>query len=306
MVVMHGTSDAVGGAWLSNFFATSDGVTLHYLSAGEGKPVILIPGWSQTAEEWKFQITHLADTHRVFAMDMRGHGRSEKPDHGYRIARLAADLHDLIRVHGLRDVTLVGHSMGSSVIWSYLELYGEANIDRMVFVDQASAIVAMPCWTEAERLEAGSILSPAEAADLVDRLAKDDGTLSTSFVTGMFSEGYSSTAMAWILQQNALFPRPLASRLLYDHAFKDWSDVIVGITRPCLCVGARRSIVPWQAMVATGKSIKQARTVIFDVEEGGSHFMFLENPTRFNAVLSEFLAEARCETDAPDIRPCRA
>lgn len=294
---MHGPDDAAGRPWLTGTFQTNDSVTLHYLTAGEGKPVILIPGWSQTAEEWKFQLAHLAATHRVFAVDMRGHGRSEKPDHGYRIARLAADLDDLIRGHGLRDVTLIGHSMGSSVIWCYLELYGEENIDRMVFVDQAAAIVAMPCWTEAERRDAGSILSSAEAADLVDRLAQDDGSLSASFVTGMFSEGYPSTEMAWILDQNALLPRPLAARLFYDHAFKDWRDVIARITRPCLCVGARQSIVPWQAMLATGKSIKDARTVIFEVEEGGSHFMFLENPTRFNAIVSAFLAEAcdECE-----------
>ncbi|MDQ0511520.1 alpha/beta fold hydrolase [Ancylobacter amanitiformis] len=286
-------TNAAGISGRSQFFRTRDGVTLHYLAAGEGRPVILIPGWSQTALEWTFQIAHLAATHHVLAVDMRGHGLSDKPRHGYRIARLAADLDELIRGHGLRDVTLVGHSMGASVIWCYLELYGEANIDRLVFVDQAAAIVASPGWTEAERLDAGSILSASEATDLVERLAQDDGPLTAAFVTGMFSETYPSAEMAWILEQNALFPRPLAARLLHDHAFKDWRDVIARITRPCLCVGARRSIVPWQAMVATGRSIRDARTVIFEVEEGGSHFMFIENPARFNALVSAFLVDAQ-------------
>lgn len=290
---MHRPDDDAAMPWQTGRFQTSDGVGLHYLAAGEGKPVVLVPGWSQTAAQWKFQIAHLAATHQVIAVDMRGHGRSEKPAHGYRIARLAADLHELVRGQGLREVTLVGHSMGASVIWSYLEQYGEENIERMVFVDQASAIVALPGWPQEEALNAGSILSPAEAADLVDRLAQDDGSLSASFVTGMFSEGYAPAELAWVLEQNALFPRPLAARLFYDHAFKDWRDVIARITRPCLCVGARRSIVPWQAMVAAGTSIRDARTVIFEVEDGGSHFMFLENPARFNALLSAFLAGPR-------------
>ena len=216
---------------------------------------------------------------------------SEKPDHGYRISRLAADLDDLIRTHDLNNVTLIGHSMGSSVIWSYLEQFGETNIERMAFVDQASAIVGEPGWSEEERLNAGAILSAQEAADLVARLAKDDGSLSNAFVTGMFSSVYPATDLTWVLAQNAPLPRAYASRLFYDHAFKNWQDVIRRISRPCLCVGARRSIVPWQAMLATGKSIRTAQTFIFQEEDGGSHFMFLENPIKFNYILAFFLSD---------------
>ncbi|WP_250152452.1 alpha/beta fold hydrolase [Ancylobacter radicis] len=276
---------------MSRTFLTGDGVELHYIAAGAGRPVILIPGWSQTAEEWTFQIESLSTAYRVIAIDMRGHGRSGKPDHGYRVARLAADLHDLIRAQDLTDVTLIGHSMGSSVIWSYLEQFGESNIDRMVFVDQASAIVSEPGWSEAERLDAGAILSAQEAADLVAQLAQDDGPLSRSFVTAMFSGTYPANDLDWVHAQNALFPRPYAARLLYDHAFKNWRDVIARIGRPCLCVGARRSIVPWQAMEATGRAIAGAQTVIFEIDEGGSHFMFLENPLKFNALLHAFLED---------------
>ena len=277
--------------WSHDSFLTSDGVTLRYLTFGTGKPVILLPGWSQTAEEWKFQIEFLGATHHVMALDMRGHGLSDKPDHGYRISRLAADLDNLIRVRSLRNVTLIGHSMGSSVIWSYLEQFGDANIDRMVFVDQASAVVSEPEWTEQECLDAGAILTAQQAADLVARLAKDDGAISRSFVTGMFRSTYPATDLAWVFAQNAFLPRPYAARLLYDHVFKNWQDVIGRITRPCLCVGARRSIVPWQAMLATGNAIPGAATVIFEEEEGGSHFMFLENPDKFNAVLHAFLSD---------------
>ncbi|MEO1105169.1 MAG: alpha/beta hydrolase [Pseudomonadota bacterium] len=60
-------------------FTTSDGVTLSYLEAGEGQPFVMIPGWSQTALQWRAQIEAFSKTMRVIAVDMRGHGASDKP-----------------------------------------------------------------------------------------------------------------------------------------------------------------------------------------------------------------------------------
>src|SRR5262249_28199088 len=103
---------------------TNDGVTLRYEEAGSGKPLVCIPGWSQTAAQFKHQLSGLSDRYRVIAVDMRGHGESDKPDNGYTIQRLAKDVQDLLVARNLSDVTLMGHSMGSSVIWSYWQLWG--------------------------------------------------------------------------------------------------------------------------------------------------------------------------------------
>jgi non-heme chloroperoxidase len=82
---------------------TSDGVTLRYLEAGSGAPLVMVPGWSQTATQFKHQLERLSDRYGVIALDMRGHGESDKPDHGYRISRFAKDLHDaLIALDSLR------------------------------------------------------------------------------------------------------------------------------------------------------------------------------------------------------------
>jgi hypothetical protein len=67
---------------------TSDGVNLHYLEAGSGKTILMIPGWSQTAEQFKYQLSGLSDRYRVIAVDIRGHGESDKPEFGYKISRL--------------------------------------------------------------------------------------------------------------------------------------------------------------------------------------------------------------------------
>ncbi|MEU3048261.1 alpha/beta fold hydrolase [Streptomyces sp. NPDC006984] len=90
---------------------TDDGVRLHYLEAGSGPDMLLVPGWSQTAAQWRHQIDHFARTHHVVAVDHRGHGDSDRPDHGYRIARLANDLHQLVHGLDLEGIVLVAHSI---------------------------------------------------------------------------------------------------------------------------------------------------------------------------------------------------
>ena len=99
-----------------NSVTTSDGVRLSYLEAGSGKPLVLIPGWSQTAEQFKFQLEGLSDRYHVIALDLRGHGDSDKPVFGYRIQRLAKDVADVLKALDLKDVTILGHSMGCFVV----------------------------------------------------------------------------------------------------------------------------------------------------------------------------------------------
>ena len=98
----------------------SNGDHLSYIKQGSGPVVVLLPGWSQSAAQWKHQIDDLAQDHTIYAVDLRGNGDSSNASGGYRIARLAADLHEALELADLDDVTLMGHSMGCSVMWAYL------------------------------------------------------------------------------------------------------------------------------------------------------------------------------------------
>ena len=61
----------------------------------------MIPGWSQTAVEWINNAKALTSCRRVVALDMRGHGESDKPEHGYRVYRFAQDLHEALECLGI-------------------------------------------------------------------------------------------------------------------------------------------------------------------------------------------------------------
>ena len=106
---------------------TSDGVRLHYVEAGVGKPVVMIPGWSQSAAQFKYQLTGLHDRYRLIAVDMRGHGASEKPAFGYKIARLSKDLHEVLVALDLHEVVLLGHSIEGVGLLVHLNLFAVAS-----------------------------------------------------------------------------------------------------------------------------------------------------------------------------------
>jgi len=276
---------AVTDGW----FTTNDGVKLHYLEAGTGSALVMIPGWSQSAMEFKHQLAGLSDKYHVYAIDMRGHGDSEKPDHGYRIQRLSEDVHEFLTEKNLSRVTLAGHSMGCSVIWGYWEQYGSDRLSRLILIDQMPMITSNPAWSPKELENAGAIFDAKSLFETVNGLAGPDGVKMThDFITGMFTKQYSPDVVKWVIEQNLKFPREYAARLLFDHATNDWRDVIPRINIPTLVVGGKASLVPWKSQVWIGSQIKGARTEIFEEAEGGAHFMFIENPEKFNRLVKEF------------------
>jgi len=93
--------------------AQVNGTRLHYVTAGEGPPVMLLHGWPQTWYEWRHVIDLLADEYQVVAPDLRGFGYSAKPAAGYDAGTMAADLAALADHLGLRDVTVLGHDWGA-------------------------------------------------------------------------------------------------------------------------------------------------------------------------------------------------
>jgi non-heme chloroperoxidase len=268
------------------------GVRLNYLEAGRGhcRTLVLVPGWSQTAEQFRFQLEGLSDRYRVIAFDLRGHGDSDKPDHGYRIQRLAHDLHQALAALDLRDVTILGHSMGCSVLWCYFDLFGADRIARYVFCDQASFLTTDPAWTAEQTANHGSIFTPETVSGTANALRGADGAVATEgFLRTMATEDIDAGQFRWIVEVNLKMPRAHAATLLYNHSHQDWRDVLPRIDRPSLFIGGKASLVPTTCIAWNASQVPGAKLEIFEVEEKGSHFMFIENPGRFNEVVAGFV-----------------
>ncbi len=275
----------------SKYFTTSDNVRLHYLEAGSGKPLVLIHGWSQCAEEFKHQIAGLSANYRVIALDQRGHGDSDKPGFGYKIHRLSKDLNELLVSLEITGATVLGHSMGCSVIWGYWELFGAERLAKIILVDEPPHLTGNPAWSEAEIEAAGPLFAtPAAAYETCNALAGPNGDQVTRDLIGsMVTAAIDPEVKEWIMQCNFRMSRQDASTLMFNHDFQDWRDVIPRITLPTLVLSGRVSVVPWKSQQWTAGQIKGAEIVFFEAEEGGNHFMFIENSEKFNRVVKEFM-----------------
>lgn len=113
----------------------STAIDLYYEDHGTGKPVILIHGWPLSGVFWEKQVAALlSGGHRVITYDRRGFGQSSKPAVGYDYNTLVEDLHKLVLKLDLRDLTLVGYSMGGGEVARYLGTYGSERVKKAVFM----------------------------------------------------------------------------------------------------------------------------------------------------------------------------
>ncbi len=108
---------------------------LHYVTGGEGPPVLLIPGWLQTWYAWRGVMPALADAgFKVIAVDPRGMGHSSRTAGGYDTAQLAKDLHALMRKLGHQRYAVVGHDIGMWIGYA-MAADDSAAVERVALIE---------------------------------------------------------------------------------------------------------------------------------------------------------------------------
>lgn len=94
---------------------------INHKISGRGRPLLLIHGWAMNAEVWRNLTDNLSSTYQIISIDLRGHGKSKQLDGPFNYEIFAKDIRRLIDKHELKDLTLIGWSMGVSVILKMLE-----------------------------------------------------------------------------------------------------------------------------------------------------------------------------------------
>ncbi|MBV9793046.1 MAG: alpha/beta hydrolase [Actinobacteria bacterium] len=151
-------------------------------TGGPGRPVVLLHGWPLSSEAWEPQVGALAAAgYRVVRYDRRGFGRSDKPLTGYGYDTLADDLDGVLTELDLRDVTLVGFSMGGGEVARYISRHGQERLHSVVF---ASSVT--PYLLQGSDNPDGP-LTKQLAAQLTAQLTKDAGGFYDQFTTQFFS-----------------------------------------------------------------------------------------------------------------------
>lgn len=257
------------------------GVQLHVVETGNpgGRPIVFLHGLSQCWLQWSRQMNStLAEDYRLIALDMRGHGLSEKPRDGYVDSRLwADDLNSVIQALRLEQPVLSGWSYGPLVCLDYIRHYGESQLGGLHFVGAVTKLGSE---------EAIAVLTP-EFLSLVPQFFSTDTETSVHGLEGLlrlcFAREVSPGEHYLMLGYNLSVP-PFVRQTMLSRSFHN-DDLLPAIRKPVLIThGASDAIVKRAAVDQHKAAIPHAQVHLAET----GHAVFWDDPAGFNKRLRAF------------------
>lgn len=267
---------------------SAQGGQLHYQDFGQGDPVVLIHGWPLSGRSWEAQVGPLvAAGFRVITYDRRGFGQSSQPWEGYDYDTLSQDLNDLLEVLDLRQVSLVGFSMGGGEVARYLGKFGAQRVAKAVF-----AAAVPPYLYHAEDNPEGAVTEQdvleKQAGVKKDRQAFLEG-FSQKFFTPKGGKLAVSEDQRVFAKTIAAFASPKASHdCVAAFSRTDFRGDLEKITLPTLVIhGDSDQTVPFE--VSGARTHRMVKGSQLHVIKGGPHGCNVSHADEFNQALIRFL-----------------
>lgn len=269
------------------FFDTRDGTRLYYSDWGTGKPFVLVPAAFMNTEMWELQMTFLASRGlRCISYDRRGHCRSDWPAEGYDYDTLASDLAALIDFLDLRDITLVGYSMGSGEVIRYLSRYGSDRVSRLAILSGTA-----PFLQKTEDNPEG--IEPSMYDQMVERRTQDRPKWFADNAPPFFGAGFpgisiSPERMQWGVQM-CLQCSAKATIDCGEAVYQtDFRAEMTDIKLPTLIIhgDADQSAPVHLCGRKSSQLIQDSRYIEY---ENGPHGLFITHADRLNADLLHFI-----------------
>ena len=262
----------------------------YWADGNQGSPIILIHGIGEYIESWLPNFVTLAAQHQVYAVDLPGHGRTEKPlNISYTIETLAQFINDLMVALGVERAHIVGHSLGGAIA-TRLALRQPAAVEKLVLVGSAGLgkemammlrISSLPLL--GERLTHPSLSGSASVAKIIVH----DPTVMTDELIEL---NYQMAALPGAQQS---FLRTLRSNGNFlgqkESLYGTNTRGIASITKPVLVIWGRQDqIIPVAHADIAAKGFPNVRVHIFD---NCGHCPMLEYTSDFNRLLLDFLSD---------------
>ena len=266
-------------------------IELYYEDHGAGQPVVLIHGYPLDGHSWERQSRELlAQGYRVITYDRRGFGQSSKVGTGYDYDTFAADLHAVLETLDLRDVVLVGFSMGTGELARYVANHGHDRVSKLAFLASLE-----PFLVQRDDNPDGV---PQDVFDDIDTAARSDRY---AWFTDFFANFYNldETLGARISQQVvdanwnlAVTSAPVAAYAVVPTWIEDFRGDVEAVRaagKPSLILhGTADNILP---IAATGRRFHEAFPEAEYVEiDGAPHGLLWTHADEVNAALRSFLA----------------
>lgn len=273
-----------------HYVATADGGSLHVVSRGSGRPLVLVHGITLQAGVWSPQLHRLADRYRVLAVDVRGHGGSRAGDDGFGRKVAARDLATVIEHFDLHGAVVVGHSMGGMILMEFAgqspELL-EQRVAGLVFMDTAAyEILPRPVLPIAQAL-GRRVTRRLDSGRPVPQGNLGDDDLSW-FVTRLaFGSRPPGRAVDQTRRYVQAVPQSTALPSWIDLLYHDAREALAATRTPSLVlVGSRDLLTPVFAARRVARLLPGAR---LEVVAGAGHQLMQERPAEVARLLDDFV-----------------
>ena len=251
-------------------FTTLDGARIHYVNYGKGdEALVLIHGWTCNIDNWRDQFADFAKRNRVIALDLPGHGQSDKPQVTYDMDYFARAIEAVMRDARVKRAVLAGHSMGTPVARQFYRKYPDQTLAIVIvdgslrpfgdpaIMDRLIAGFRAPTYRDAVGKMLAAISGPNLSADAKERInASALNTPQHVIVSAM--EGMADPSI--------------------------WGDDKINV--PVLAIMAKNPFYG-PNLEETFRAI--APKLDFQMWDGVGHFIMMEKPKEFNAAVISWL-----------------
>lgn len=274
---------------LSSQTAQINGHTVFYVVKGEGKPLILVHGYGAAMWVWEKQIDTLSRHYRVYALDLVGHGFSDRPKMTYTPDAYIHFFRDFMDGVGIQKATLIGNSMGGGIAWAMAALFPE-RIDKLILINSIPPDVLDQVRNESFRTLVAIknipllpyVVMASRNRNSVKWVLQECVSNIRLITPEMVDRQYQISRIkgtTWVLYST--FKEAEGARKLEDR--------LSSIDHPTLLIWGKRDLI---FPPSVGESLHQAISGSkLEIIEKGAHIPMWENPDEVNRAILSFLKE---------------
>ena len=258
-------------------FTTLDGAHIHYVNYGKGsEALVLIHGWTCNINNWRDQMPDFAKRNRVIAIDLPGHGQSDKPQITYSMDLFARAVDAVMRDAKVKRAVLVGHSMGTPIARQFYRKYPQKTL--------AIVIVDGPLRPFGDKAMMDRFITGFRASNYQDVVGK--------MFAGMMGPNLPAEAQERIKASLLNTPQHVLVSAMEGMADASiWGDDRINV--PVLAITAKNPFF--------GPDLEQryrgiAPRLEFQMWDGVGHFIMMEKPKEFNEAVLAFLDKNKLPT----------